>query len=290
MAVRNEDRLILVTGATGQQGGATLRRLRQKGFAIRALTRNPDSTKAKQLAGQGVEVVKGDQKNEEELRRALDGVHGVFGVQTFFEEGVESEVEQGKRLVDLAQRAGVSHFVYTSVGSAHRNTGIPHFESKWKIEEHLRQSGLPHTILRPVYFFENWNWLRAQIEQGVLPQPLSPDRKLAQIAVDDIGFFAAEAFEHRDKWLGRAIELAGDDLSMKQVAEGFSRVLAKPVQYVQVPWDEFEKQMGEELTIMYRWFEEIGYTIDLAELRSIHPDLMTFDRWLNLQGWDYQPS
>jgi uncharacterized protein YbjT (DUF2867 family) len=290
MADRNEDRLILVTGATGQQGGATLRRLSKRGFPVRALTRNPDSNKAKQLVGQGIEVVKGDQKNEDELRRALDGVYGVFGVQTFFEEGVDSEIEQGKRLIDLAQRAQVSHFVYSSVVAADLNTGIPHFESKWKIEEHLRQSGLPYTILRPVYFFENWNWLRPQIEQGILPQPLSPDRKLAQIAVDDIGFFAAEAFEHRDKWLNQAIDLAGDELSMKQVAEGFGRVLAKPVQYFQVPWDEFEKQMGEELTIMYKWFEEHGYQVDIAALRAIHPDLMNFDRWLNLQGWGYQAS
>src|ERR687898_1403718 len=188
----NEKRVILVAGATGQQGGAVARNLLEWGFAVRALTRDTEKAAARELVDLGAEVVSGDLEDRGSIERVLEGVYGVFSVQTFFERGVESEVRQGVQLADAAKAAGVEHLVYSSVGSAHRETGIPHFESKWEVEEHVRQIGLPYTILRPTYFMQNWEWTREMILGGSLAQPFDPDKPLQQVAVEDIGALRQE--------------------------------------------------------------------------------------------------
>ena len=127
---QNAERLILVSGATGQQGGAVARSLLKRGFPVRALTRSPEKPEAQALAEGGAELVRGDLENRASLDQALEGVHGVFSVQNFWESGYEREVQQGKTLADAAKAAGVRHVVYSSVGSAHRETGISHFDSK----------------------------------------------------------------------------------------------------------------------------------------------------------------
>src|SRR5450432_1354226 len=152
------DRTILITGVTGHQGGAVAKALQGAGFRLRGLTRKPDGERATALARHGVdiELVQGDLDDEATLRRALAGAWGVFGVQNAGEAGVEREEAQGKRLATLAREAGVEHYVYTSVGSANKGTGIPHFDNKWRIEETVRGLRFPsHVILRPVFFMEN---------------------------------------------------------------------------------------------------------------------------------------
>ncbi len=243
-----KDRTILVTGATGHQGGAALRHLRQKGFPVRAVTRDPDKPKARALAAHATEIVRGDLLDVPSITRALDGVYGVYSVQNW-QDGAESEIRQGINLADAANRSEISHFVYSSVGSADKNTGIPHFDSKFKIEEHIRGTGLRYTILRPVFFMENWLGMRENIDKGTLALPLNPDTRFQMIAVDNIGEFVALAFEHSGHWQGRAVDIASDDLSMSEVAQAFSRASGREVQYQQVPWDQFEKQMGHEMTV-----------------------------------------
>jgi uncharacterized protein YbjT (DUF2867 family) len=150
-------KLILVTGATGQQGGAVARHvLKQPGFSIRALTRDSSKAPAQALVQAGADVFQGDLDNPALIRRALEGVWGVFSVQNFMEAGYAGEIRQGKAVADAAKAAGVQHFVYTSVASADHKTGLPHFESKWQIEQHIARSGLVHTILRPAFFMQNW--------------------------------------------------------------------------------------------------------------------------------------
>src|SRR6201984_3694099 len=134
-AAMTSDRTILITGVTGNQGGAVAQALQGTGFYLRGLTRKTDSQRAAALTRQGIEVVKGDLDDEATLRRALAGAWGVFGVQNAAEAGVEGEETQGKRLAKLAREAGVEHFVYTSVGSAHKQTGVPHFDKQWRIGE-----------------------------------------------------------------------------------------------------------------------------------------------------------
>ena len=282
---RNGESLILVTGATGNQGGAVAQRLLEQGFQVRVLTRDPQKDEAQALAKQGAEVVQGDLEDRSSVDRALEGVYGVFSVQNFWEAGYEREVRQGVTLANAAKAAGVSHYVYSSVGSAHRETGISHFDSKWEVEQHLRGTGLPYTILRPVFFMQNWEMMRDQILDGTLAQPLDPDKPLQQVAVEDVGAFAARAFEHSDDWIGREVDLAGDALTMPEAAETFSRVIGREVNYFQVPWDQFQEQMGEEFAVMYRWFNNEGYEADIATLRKEHPELMSLEGYLRGHGW-----
>jgi uncharacterized protein YbjT (DUF2867 family) len=282
----NGGRLILVSGATGQQGGAVVRNLLERGFGVRALTRDPAKPAGKELAGLGAEVVSGDLEDRASIEHVLQDVHGVFSVQQFFEAGYEGEVRQGVQLADAAKAAGVDHYVYSSVGSAHRETGIPHFESKWEVEEHVRASGVPYTVLRPVYFMQNWEMMREPILGGTLPQPLDPDKPFQMIDADDIGVFAALAFENPDEWVGREVDLAGDELTMPEIADTFSRVVGRQVDYFQTPWDQFEEQMGEEFTVMYRWFNDYGYEADVAGLRKEHPGLVSLEQYLRTHGWE----
>lgn len=276
------DRLILVTGATGHQGGAVLRHLQQRGFPVRAMTRNPDQPSARTLIGRGVELVKGDLEDPASLAHAMDGVYGVFSVQASRQEGgPETEIRQGIHVAEEARRARVNHLIYNSVASADQKTGIPHFETKFKIEEHIRNTGVPFTIFRPAFFMENWLGMRKGIDQGKLALPLKPETRLQMIAVDDIGGFVATAFEHLGHWQGREFELAGDEASMKDLAAAFSRVENRTVEYAQVPWDDFERQAGPEYTAMWKWFEQVGYHVDIAGVRREYPRLTSFERWMH---------
>jgi uncharacterized protein YbjT (DUF2867 family) len=279
---RENNRVVLVTGATGQQGGATARHLLAKGWAVRGLTRNPNSPSAQALAEAGAEVVQGDLGDRASLDRALDGVYGVYSVQAL-ELGVEIEEQQGKALADAVSAAAVEHVVYSSVGGAERASGVPHFESKWQVEEHMRALGLPVTVLRPVYFMENVNWQRSQIMNGVLPSMgLDPDKPLQMIAVTDIGAFAALAFEKPQEFMGRAIEIAGDELTELKMTAVLADVVGRPVSIVEPEGPPSFPDMIK----MFEWFNKEGYEADIPALRSMHPTLMTFETWLRKNGWE----
>jgi uncharacterized protein YbjT (DUF2867 family) len=261
------DRTILITGVTGHQGGAVARALQGSGFHLRGLTRKPDGERAAALARHGVDVdlVKGDLDDEATLRRALAGAWGVFGVQNSLEAGVEGEEAQGKRLATLAREAGVEHFVYTSVGSAHERTGIPHFDNKWRIEETVRGLRFPsHVILRPVFFMEN---LLApfSLQGSTLAWALGPDTKLQMIAVDDIGRFGARAFTDAANWNRRAIDIAGDVRTMSEAAEILTEGLGRPIAFAQTPIEQV-RQYSKETALMLEWFDRVGYSADIPGL------------------------
>ena len=275
---------ILVTGATGQQGGAVARALLVKGQKVRVMTRNPE--KAASLAKAGAEIVQGDLTNQAILQMALRGVHGVFAMSTPFEAGMEAEVRQGIMLADAAKQAGIAHYVYTSVGSAHRNTGIPHFDSKWKVEQHIRQIGLPATILRPVWFMENFTTFAKPSAEGVLMLPMKPARKLAMVALKDIGEFGAAAFLRPKDFLGQAIDIAGDDLTMPETAALLTKAMGRPIRFQEFPMDQAEAAMGHDLATMFRWFNEVGYAIDIPALKQqFGIPLATFAEWMKTMDW-----
>ncbi|MFJ9368624.1 NmrA/HSCARG family protein [Nocardia sp. NPDC101769] len=276
---------VLVVGATGQQGGAVARRLLGAGVPVRALTRNPGKASARALADHGAEVVAGDLGDADSIRGALAGVGSVFCVTQFFEAGYDGEVAQGKLMVDLAAEAGVGHFVFSSVGSADKNTGIPHFDSKYEVERHLAASSLPFTVLRPVFLMENWEGRREEIMHGSLVTPLSADRPLQQVSVEDIGTFTLLALTRPEHWIGRSVDLAGDELSMTETAEVFTRVTQRPVAVAPISWDEFRDRQGEEMYVMNRWFETTGYEADLDSLRTLNPDMLTFENYLHRHHW-----
>jgi uncharacterized protein YbjT (DUF2867 family) len=291
---RSDDRkLILVTGATGKQGGAVAKSLPARGLRVRVLVRDAAKPAAQALAQAGAELAVGDLGNAESLRRALAGTQGVFtygvySAQAAHEAGggeVTGEVRQGQLLADLAAEAGIEHFVYGSVGSADRSTGVPHFDSKFEVEKHIARLGLPATILRPVFFMQNWERMRAQIMSGTLAQPLTPTTRHKQISVADIGAFAAAVFAAPERWIGHAVDLAGDALTMEETAAAMSRVIGREVRYVQMPWDQFEARLGRESTLMFRFFESPGFVADPAVLRAEVPEPHTLERYLRAAGW-----
>ena len=245
------NRTILITGVTGNQGGAVAQALQGTGFHLRGLTRKPDSERAAALARQGVDIVKGDLDDEATLRRALAGAWGVFGVQNAGEAGVEREEAQGKRLATLAREAGVEHYVYTSVGSAHKRTGVPHFDNKWRIEETVRGLRFPsHVILRPVFFMEN---LLApfSLQGSTLAWALGQGTKLQMIAVDDIGWFGARAFTDAAALNRREIDLAGDVRTMPEAAEILTEALGRPIAFAQTPIEQV-RQYSKDMALMLR--------------------------------------
>jgi uncharacterized protein YbjT (DUF2867 family) len=133
---------------------------------------------------------------------------------------------------------------------------------------------------------EDWEEMREEIIGGKLAQPLDPDKPLQQVSVDDVGAFAAMAFEDPEGWLGREVDLAGDESTMLEIAETFGQVMVRKVEYAQVRWDEFRETYGEELAVIYEWFKEVGYEADIGALREEYPGLTTFERYLRNHGWE----
>jgi uncharacterized protein YbjT (DUF2867 family) len=279
-----QSKIILVTGATGQQGGAVATALLSKGQKVRVMSRTPENASA--LAKAGAEVVKGNLTNSSDLQAALRGVHGVFAMSTPFEAGMDQEVRQGIMMADAAKQAGIAHYVYTSVGSAHRNTGIPHFETKWKVEQHIRQINLPATVLRPVWFMENFTTFSKPSTEGVLTLPMRADTKHAMVAVRDIGEFGAAAFMRPNDFLGQAIDLAGDELTMPEVAAQLSKVAGRSITFQELPLEQAQATLGDDFTTMFRWFNEVGYQVNVAALKQkFGIPLTTFAQWMKTVDW-----
>ncbi len=261
-----EQRTILITGATGKQGGAVARALAGQGFRLRAMTRHPESEAARAVASEsGAELVAGDLDDLESLRPALEGAWGVYAVQNTWEAGVAREEEQGKRLARAAREAGVHHYVYASVGSADRHTGIPHFENKFRVEETVRGLAFPsHVILRPVFFMENLTspWF---LNGDTLYSALAPGTVLQMIAVADIGRYGARAFVDAARLAGREIDIAGDAVTLPHAAEVFSRAFGRVITCVQIPIAEVRKN-SEDFALMLEWFDRVGYDADIPAL------------------------
>src|SRR5215813_10419255 len=285
----NADRIVLVTGATGRQGGSVIRHMHPKGWKLRALTRDPDSPAAQKLVRMGIEVVKGDLENPRTLEPATRGVYGIYSVQDFWAVGAKREVQQGKNLADAAMKAGVEHFVYSSVGGAERNSGIDHWESKWEIEKHIRKLGLPATMLRPAAFMDNYYVDQVEIAllKGKLMDPIRADKPYQTIATDDIGAFAALAFSRPKDFVGLELEIAGSELTNAQAAQVFSRVLGKPVRFQKLPMPMVRLVLGKEFYQMFRWFNAEGFKANIPELRRRFPEvhLQTLEEWLRAEGW-----
>jgi uncharacterized protein YbjT (DUF2867 family) len=286
----NPNKTILVSGATGRQGSAVVRHLLKDGWTVKALSRTPESALSKRIRGLGVEMVRGDMADMASLERAMEGCHGAYSVQNYFEYGLEKEILYGKNMADAAKRAGVSHFIYNSVGGAERDSGVGHFESKYAIENHIRGIGLPYTILRPVAFMENYYIMQVYtgLLKGKLFDPIRGDRKFQTIAVDDIGAYAAYAFAHPEKLMGVELEIAGDELTNVERAAVLSKVMGKKVKYGKMPMLLVRIFMGKDFHQMFTWFNTAGFRADIAGNAGKYPGVrpMDFETWLLKEGWD----
>lgn len=284
------DKIIAVTGATGQQGGAVARKLLADGWKVRALTRDLNKPAARALAEAGAELVPGDMDSRSELEAAFQGVYGIFSAQNFWlpNVGYEGEIRQGRNVAEATKAAGVQHLVYSSVGAAQRGMGQKHFESKWIVEQYIQSLDIPYTILRPAAFFENFNWERPAISNGFFNAlGLRPEKKRQLIAVEDVAFFAVLAFANPGEYLGKTIELAGDDLTEQQIADTFAKVIGRPVK-LNLPSGGGGRRSEEEMQAMFNFFNGKAYDADIPALRKIHPGLLTLEGYLRKNGWENQ--
>ena len=280
---------VLVTGATGKQGGHLVRELLARGHSVRALTRKPESPAAA-LAERGVKIVPGDFEDQGSLERAARGVDTVFAMSTPFEGGEKTETREGINIVRAASSAGVEHLVYSSVAGADRATGIPHFDSKFEVEKEIRRSGVPFTIVAPVFFMENFlaEWMAAGIAQGSIAMALPATRRLQQIAVADIAQFTALVIERRESFLGKRIDIASDELTGATAAAAISEVSGRHIEYSALPIDAL-RQRNEDQARMFEWFDRVGYDADIVGLRSLYPevDWHRFSVWAREQRWSH---
>jgi uncharacterized protein YbjT (DUF2867 family) len=279
----------LIIGATGRQGGATARALARRGAKVRAFVRNPDDSAARALVRNGAELAVGDLDDVGSLVAAMAGVSGVFSVQNWWQTGAKREVRQGKNVADAAMRARVPHLLYSSVGGADRGAEITHWRTKWEIELHIRELGLPATILRPVTFMETY--YAPAVEKGILRgklvDPIRGEKRVQLIATDDIGEWAALALTEPRRFVGKALEIAGDELTNPQIAATFTRVLGRRVTFQRLPLFVTRLVLGKEFHEMFRWFNEHGYRADLALLRREYPEVRptSLEAWLTREGW-----
>jgi uncharacterized protein YbjT (DUF2867 family) len=278
---------VLVTGATGKQGGAAARLLVKKGHRVRALTRNVASPGAQALAAIGVGLVQGDLNDRASVDGALAGMDAMFLVATpFGEGGAGAETRQGIAAADAAKAAS-AYLVYASVANANRQTGIPHFDSKFAIERHVRTIGLEAAIIAPAYFMENVFFGLPQLRQGVYGSPLTATRRLLQVAVSDIGAAAVAALENRARYAGKRYDLAGDGLTGEEEIAILSKVTGRSFNSFKVPMEMIRGSMGEDGVKMYEWFETTGYTVDREALRRDFPEVpwLSFEAWARAQDW-----
>src|SRR6201988_2954512 len=278
---------VVATGGTGKQGGAVVKSLLERGHVVRAITRSTDSAKARELANAGVALVRASLEDTAALTKALEGATSLFAMTTPFEGGTQAETRQGISAADAAKAAGV-HLVFTSAGSANRQTGIPHFDSKYEVEEHIAKISVRATILAPVYFMENLYFGKEQLAKGIYAATLAPTKTLAQIAVADIGAVAVRVLEDAASFTGKRFDIAGDELSGNDVVAILSRVTGRPFSYFQVPLDVIRQRMGEDAVKMYEWFDRVGYTVERAALRREFPDVafQDFESWAKTQDWN----
>ena len=279
---------ILVTGATGQQGGALARVLLSKGHHVRALTRKSDSLAAQELKKIGAELATGNFEDGNSLVSAAQGMDVVYAMATPYEKGVEAETKQGIAMANAAKSAGVSYLVYSSVGDANRNTGIPHFDSKYIVEQHIKTLDIPHAIIAPVYFMDNLvgPWMLPGLKQGSLAMAMPSQRKLQQISLQDIAAFAALVIERRDQFLGKRIDIASDELDGSKVAEIVSQASGHKIEYVEVPIEKIRAE-NPDWGKMFDWFNTVGYSANVSALRQDYPEVgwHTFEQWVKAQDW-----
>ena len=282
------DLLVLVAGATGNQGGAVARALLRRGHQVRAVVRDLGAGSARALAKLGAELAQASYDDRASLTEAANGVDSAYMVTTPAA-GIENEVEQGFIQANAYADARVGHVVFSSVGSAHLKTGIPHFDSKFQIEQRLKSLDLPHTVSAPAYFMENLLFpdTVSGIASGTLSLALPADRPLQMQAVSDIGEFSASLFERRGDVIGKRIDIAADEFSGNEIAAILSSVTGKPVSYQPLSPDIYRPGM-EDMALMFEWLDRVGYRADIESLRKEFSEVpwLRFETWARTQRWE----
>ncbi|MEX1184406.1 MAG: NmrA/HSCARG family protein [Gemmatimonadota bacterium] len=306
-------KIIAVLGATGAQGGGLARAILDDDtgeFALRAVTRNPQSDKGRALAAEGAEVVRADLDDVASLKRAFDGAYGVFGLTNFWEHfSPAKETQQGRNIAEAAAAAGVKHVVWSTFEDTRKwvplddnrmptlqeRYKVPHFDAKAEADSAFREHGVPTTFLYTSFYWDNainFGTGPKRGEDGVLglAMPMG-DARLPGIAAADIGPAVLGIFKAGDHYIGRTVGVAGEHLTGQQMAQGFARVLGEEVRYHAVPADVYRgfgfpgaDDMGNMFQFKRDFNDDYTRVRSVAETRRLNPSLRTFDQWLAENG------
>ncbi len=272
-----------ITGATGNQGGSTVRNLLEQGHRVKALFRDPNHPKAKALQDMNAQLVKGDLDDVHSYRKDLEGVDGVFSLHTYIN-GVSKEIAQARALADAALIARVKHYVYSSVAACDRNTGIPHFESKNTIENHIKSTGLPATFLRPTSFYENFLFpqVKSRILKGKFVAPVNKNIVQQMISTQDVGKVSAHVLADPQKYIGQTLTLAADQMDQGQIASVFTVTMGKEIKYARLPGLITRLAMGKDLHTMFKYINQHGgvFEKDIQSVNKDLPPMMTLRDWI----------
>jgi len=281
---------VLVTGATGNQGGAVVDHLlaSETEFDVYGLTRDSSSEVAQGLADRGVTMVEGDLNEKASLAPHVAAVDAVFAVTNFWTQGYDAQVQQGQNLAEVATEEGVDQFVFSGVGGHEKDTGIPHFDSAWEIDQYAQGLDLPLTVLQPVFFFQNLEaFAEDVVEEGQIALPLEAGVSLQMIDTQDVGHAAAVAFENPDEYIGEHVEIAGDELTLSETAAVLSAVTGRNVDPVHVPIEDAYDSFGEEFTVMCEWFNDVGYSAEIDALDDRFGfEFTDLETYLRENGWE----
>jgi uncharacterized protein YbjT (DUF2867 family) len=281
---------IAVSGATGAQGGATARALLRAGRPVRALTRNPDGAGALRLRQLGAQITYADFTDRSSLDAALAGATALFAVTTPFETDVDQEVKDGFTLLDAAAAtATIGHIVFTSAANADRDTGIPHFDSKYRLEQHLAASGMPWTVIAPAAFMDQYaeEWTLQGLREGVFGRPMPGDKPLALICAADIGAFAALVLTRTAEFAGRRIDIASDERTSHEIAAILATACGREIRFQEFPI-EYAARYSPDLAAMFGYFATVGMRVDITALRRDYPEVCwhTLPQWAANQPWN----
>jgi len=277
-------KVILVTGGTGNQGGAVaINLLKQGKWKVKVLSRNQESVKSKILKSEGIDVVAGNLNDPKSYSEYLNKIYGIFSVQNFTN-GIDKEIEQGKTITELAKIKGVKHLIYSSVSGTDLKSGIPHFESKNIIEKHIKNTGVPFTIIRPTSFYENLlnPEVKKRILKGKLVMPINKDVRQEFISLQDIGIIVGQIFNNPSKYLGKTITIASDKMTMEDLSKLLSKTMNKEIKYEKLPKFITRLVMGKNLYKMFNWVnkERPEFVSDIEALRKEFMGMTNLESWL----------
>jgi len=274
---------IFVTGITGNQGSAVTRHLLDNDHEVIGLTRDANSEKAQQLKSQGVNIVEGNLNDSSPFQSEMKKSDAIFFVQSL--QGKNNEIQQGKQFIDAITSIGINHLVYASVLGADLNTGIPHFDSKYEIEKHIKSSNVNYTILRSASFYENYLFPQVAngIKKGKYVSPLNKTCKQQMIGVDDIGKIAVQVISNPKEYSGKTLSIATDEYQIGDLPQLFSEVMNKPVKYKKLPGIIVRLAMGKDLYKMFKYMNQNDFCVvnNVQDLRDEFSINGNFKNWVH---------